>query len=107
MMKISSKKSRGGRLITLDGDMTIYQVADIKMQLLPILVKAGDIEIDLSRVNEMDGAGLQILMMIKRELTRRGDNLQLSAHSRAVLDVFELCNLANYFGDPLLIPTAS
>ena len=106
-MKISSKKSRGGRLITLDGDMTIYQAADIKAQLLPILAKSGDIEIDLSRVNDMDSAGLQILMLIKRELTKRGDNLHLSAHSRAVLDVFELCNLASYFGDPLLISTTS
>ncbi len=87
--------------------MTIYQAADIKMQLLSALAKVGDIEIDLSRVNDMDSAGLQILMMMKRELTQRGDNLRLSAHSRAVLDVIELCNLASYFGDPLLIPTSS
>lgn len=87
--------------------MTIYDAGEIKAQLLPILAKPGDIEIDLSRVNDMDSAGLQILMLIKRELTQRGDNLSLSSHSRAVLDVFELCNLASYFGDPVLISTNS
>lgn len=106
-MKITSKKSQGCRLITLDGDMTIYDAGEIKAQLLPILAKPGDIEIDLSRVNDMDSAGLQILMLIKRELTQRGDNLSLSSHSRAVLDIFELCNLASYFGDPVLISTNS
>jgi hypothetical protein len=29
--------------------------------------------------------------------------LRLAGHSRAVLEVFDLCNLAAYFGDPLVI----
>jgi anti-sigma B factor antagonist len=103
-MKILTKKSRGHKIIALDGDMTIYQAADIKAQLFPILAKTSDIEIDLSLVKDMDSTGLQILMLAKRELTKRDGHLRLIAHSRAVLDIFELCNIANYFGDPLLIP---
>jgi anti-sigma B factor antagonist len=106
-MKITSKKSKGCWLIILDGDMTIYDAKNIKEQIVPLIEKSGDIEIDLSLVNDIDSSGLQILMLIKRELTRRGDNLRLFAHSKSVINVFELCDLANYFGDPVLISNAS
>jgi anti-anti-sigma factor len=70
---------------------------------LPHLAQPGELEIDLSQVSELDGAGLQQLLLAKREATRVGNTLRLVSHSRAVLEVFDLCNLAAFFGDPLII----
>jgi hypothetical protein len=42
-------------------------------------------------------------LLAKREATRVGTTLRLAGHSRAVLEVFDLCNLAAFFGDPLVI----
>jgi anti-anti-sigma factor len=87
----------------IEGEMNIYTAAEFKAQLLPHLTEPGELEIDLSQVSEMDGAGMQQLLLAKREATRVGMTLRLGGHSRAVLEVFDLCNLAAFFGDPLVI----
>jgi anti-anti-sigma factor len=83
--------------------MTIYTAADMKNELMTHMVQSCDREIDLSEVSEMDSAGLQLLIMAKREAERHGTNLRLTGHSRAVLDVLDMCNLASYFGDPVVL----
>lgn len=89
------------------GEMTIYTVAELTGQLLPLLTQANDLEIDLSQVTELDASGVQLLMLAKRETLRSGHRLHLLGHSQAVLDIFELCDLAGYFGDPLVLSGAS
>ena len=91
----------------VDGEMTIYTAAEFKAQLLPHLAEPGELEIDLSQVCEMDGAGMQQLLLAKREAARVGITLRLARHSRAVLEVFDLCNLAAYFGDPLVMSNSA
>ena len=58
-------------------------------------------EIDLSDVSEMDSAGLQLLILAKREAVRHNTPLRLTGHSPAVLEVMNICNMAAYFGDPI------
>lgn len=67
------------------------------------MVQPCEREINLSEVSEMDSAGLQILILAKREAERHGTSLRLNGHSRAVLDVLDMCNLASYFGDPVVL----
>ena len=55
-------------------------------------------------MSEIDSAGVQLLMLAKREAQARGGELHLCGHSPAVLDVFELLDLAAFFGDPLVMP---
>ena len=90
-------------VLVIAGEMTIYTAADWSAQLRPLLSSAGDIAIDLSQVTEMDASGMQLLMLAKRETQRNGSRLHLNGHSQAVLDIFELCDLAAYFGDPLVL----
>jgi anti-sigma B factor antagonist len=87
----------------VDGSMTIYEAAADKPVLLDALAKAKETEIDLSSVREMDTAGLQLLIMAKREAVNAGKVLRLSRHSAASLDVLERYNLAAYFGDPMVV----
>jgi anti-anti-sigma factor len=83
--------------------MTIYQAMALKEALLSALRQANHVNLDLSAVGEIDSAGLQLLLLIKRESLLRGKTLRIVAHSAATLDVIDTCNLAAYFGDPVLI----
>lgn len=84
----------------IEGEMTIYTAAQLYAELAPFLALASPLDIDLSQVTEIDGAGLQLLMLAKRETLRTGVALQLRGHSPAVLEVFELCDLGGTLGHP-------
>lgn len=83
---------------------TIYNAAALKHQLLEAVAGATAIELDLSLIGEMDTAGIQLLVLAKREAQRRGGTLRIVAHSPAVREVLELYNMLPFFGDPLVIP---
>ncbi len=86
-----------------EGEITIFTAIETKSQLMDLLEQCQEAEIDLSRVSEMDTAGLQLLALAKREFKGRGGDLHLVGHSAAVLEVLDLCNMTAYFGDPLVI----
>lgn len=90
--------------ITLQEDLTIYHALEQKAHLLEALAQADALELDLSQVSEMDTAGLQLLILLKREAQKAGKQATIVAHSQAVRSVIDFCNLAAYLGDPLVIP---
>ena len=103
-MAINVEVVPGGRRRALvQGSMTIYEAAADKPALLGALAEATEMEIDLSSVAEMDTAGLQLLVLVKRESLKAGKPLRLTGHSEASLDVLDRYNLAGYFGDPVVI----
>ena len=102
-MKISAKTKNGVCRLQIEGEMTIYTALDMQTQLLRHLAKARELEVDLSQVTEIDSAGLQLLILLKRETAARGAILRLIAHSTPVTDVIDTLNLAAYFGDPMLL----
>jgi anti-sigma B factor antagonist len=88
----------------LTGELTIYRAAELQQQLLAALQHGGgSLEVDLSGVTELDTAGLQLLIALKKSAQEAGGQLSLAGHSAAVIEVFELCNVAALFGDPLVI----
>jgi anti-sigma B factor antagonist len=92
------------RRLVIDEDMTIYQAQAQKEQLLAALAAADHLELDLAGVGEMDTAGLQLLMLLKREVLQQDKRLTISGHSPAVQHVLDFCNLVGVFGDPMVIP---
>ncbi|MBI3376558.1 MAG: STAS domain-containing protein [Betaproteobacteria bacterium] len=90
--------------IALEQDLTIYNAGAVKKLLLDALAANHMLEIDLSRVAEIDTAGIQLLILAKRESLRQKRSLRIVAHSPAVHDAIDFFDLASYFGDPLLIP---
>lgn len=102
-MRIRAEAKDGLSLLHIEGDMTIYTAAELKAELMPHLSAPMEREIDLSGVSEIDSAGLQLLLLAKREAERHASPLRLTEHSRAVLEVLDLCNLAGYFGDQVLV----
>jgi anti-anti-sigma factor len=92
------------QVLKIEGELTIFRAAELK----PLLLAEPPLtEIDLSGVSELDSAGLQLLMLAKNTAQRQGRELHLVGHSPAVLEVFELLNVAAFFGDALLMDSRS
>lgn len=94
------------RTLCLAKDMTIYNALDQKQELLDALSISDDIELDLSQVGEIDTAGLQLLILLKKEAQRIGKRVIIVAHSQPVRSLIDFCNLAADLGDPLVIPAS-
>jgi anti-sigma B factor antagonist len=94
------------QLLSLSEDLTIYHALEQKNQLLDALSSADELELDLLKVGEIDTAGLQLLILLKKEAVRSGKRVSIVAHSQAVRTVIDFCNLAAELGDPLVIPAA-
>ena len=87
-------------------DLTIYHALEQKHRLLDALGGTDELELDLMQVGEIDTAGLQLLILLKKEAQRTGKRLSIVAHSQPVRSVIDFCNLAAELGDPLVIPAA-
>ena len=74
--------------------------------MLDALGSTDELELDLMQVGDIDTAGLQLLILLKKEAQRTGKRLSIVAHSQAVRAVIDFCNLAAELGDPLVIPAA-
>ncbi len=87
-------------VLRIEGELTIFRAAE----LMPALLRQPPpLEIDLSGVTDFDTAGLQLLMLAKKSAQAAKRELRLVGHSPAVIDVFELLNVAAYFGDHLVM----
>ena len=106
-MTMTYKIETGRCILHVEGALTIYEVARDKPVLMEMLQQAADLEIDLHRVDQIDTAGLQLLVLAKREAQRRGKQVRLVAHSPATLEVLDCYNLAAYFGDPIVMPSSA
>ncbi|MEH3086346.1 MAG: STAS domain-containing protein [Xylophilus ampelinus] len=90
--------------MALDGELTIYRAAEVRQALLAALSDSPDgLEVDLAAVTEIDSAGVQLLMAAKRSSQEVGQAFALVRHSAAVVDVFEMFDLAGFFGDPMVV----
>lgn len=89
--------------LTIIEDLTIYNAMAQKEQLISALQSSDALELDLSHVGEIDTAGLQLLLLAKREAGLQHKELSIIAHSPAVRQTLDFCNLAAFFGDPVII----
>jgi anti-sigma B factor antagonist len=89
------------RIQVMEGPLTIYTATEQKDLLLSLFPLAYEVELDLSNVDELDSAGLQLLILIKRESLKEGTQLLLSNLSATVTDAIRLSGLDDYFANPL------
>lgn len=81
----------------IEGELTIFHAGEIKGTALGFLCDSAQLTIDLQRVSDIDGAGVQLLMLINREAGRKGIEVKFENLSRTVADTFELLNLSECF----------
>ncbi len=107
MLTISIESGDHGTKLRLSGQLRIESVLQAKPGLLDAVAAHDDLEFELSAVDGLDAAGVQLLLLAKREATRLGHQLRLVAHSPNVVELFELYQLAGHFGDPIVLPAPS
>ncbi|EJM98193.1 lipid asymmetry maintenance protein MlaB [Herbaspirillum sp. YR522] len=85
-------------LLTFNGGLTIFQAAERKPELLHILARSqGTLALDLSGVDEIDTAGVQLLLLLRREAAAQQRAVDVIAYSPPVLAVFDLLQLHSLF----------
>lgn len=67
------------QLISLEGEVVIQRIQDIKQQILSALQGSEDLQLDLGKVTEMDTTGLQLLCSAHRSALRMGKIFRVSA----------------------------
>lgn len=92
------------RRLSVVEDMTIYHALEQKQLLIEALSACQELELDLASVGEIDTAGFQLLLLVKREAQRQGKQARIVAHSPVVREIVDFFNVAAQFGDPMLIP---
>lgn len=89
---------------SLVGELCVFHAAELKPRLLALTTSAGgEQEIDLAQVSEVDTAGVQLLLLARREAAGAGGRLRYVNHSAPVLEALLLLNLAAELGDPASI----
>jgi anti-anti-sigma factor len=79
------------------GEMTIFRAAELKGPLLALLDDPAQPALDLAGVTEIDTAGLQLLLLVRREAQARGREVRLTGRSAAVVELLELAGVAAHF----------
>ncbi|MEV4701951.1 STAS domain-containing protein [Actinoplanes sp. NPDC049316] len=85
---------REPRRLAVDGELTIITAAEQKERLLGALQTSSGLRIDLAGVEEIDTAGLQILLLARREADRLNVPLELGPARGDVAAVLALAGLA-------------
>jgi anti-sigma B factor antagonist len=86
------------RRVHVEGELTIYRVAELRVALIQALEDGTDVEMDLSQVTEMDGPGLQLVVATRRLASAEQRGFSVVAMSAAAARVFRLAGLDDAFG---------
>jgi anti-sigma B factor antagonist len=106
-LKIKAGRKRNNHIaVSVQGEVGIYTVSRLKEELLRHLKSVQSMEIDLSDVSEMDTAGFQLFVALKREVVKSGKSLSLAGHSPAVLRILDLYGAIGFFGDKIKVPAS-
>lgn len=93
--------------LTIPADMTIYEAGEIKDLFANALVEDKNINVNLSNVSEIDSAGLQLMVSLKKEAEEKEKAVQFASHSTAVIGLLDLYGMTSYFGDPVVMDKTS
>lgn len=76
--------------IIVEGDMTIYSVAEVKNSIVENLDNCSTLNINLSMITKIDTAGFQLLLLAKRESEKRNISLSFIEPNQEVEHIFKL-----------------
>lgn len=99
-MASKKKANPAAQVLSVDGEFSIYRAAELKPVLMQAVESSPVLDIDLSGVAEFDTAGVQLLLLAKKQALTLGHELRVVRPSAAVADVLKLLDLAAHFGDP-------
>ncbi len=95
---MSEKHGKAPLSIKADDTLTVVHAREMKEKFLNALESTDSLELDLSHVNEMDTAGFQLLVVLKREAELQEKSFRISGYSPAAISVLKTYNMEDYFG---------
>lgn len=88
-MEISRSTGNSQTLIAIAGECTIYTAAEARARLLDdVSGLQQPVQLDLKGVTEIDTAGVQLLLMLQKNITAAGGTLSLQGVSPGAAQVF-------------------
>jgi len=93
-LKGSSSKT-GLCKLEMSTECSIYSVAGLKEAFDENIDKYTRFEIDMSAVEEVDSAGIQLLLAFFKEVKRQGKSAQITAKSDAISKVVDTFGVAD------------
>lgn len=92
-MKVQFNNGKKSDSLIFDGDLTVYTVADVYRQIHEIKnFGQKDLTIDLSATEQLDGAGLQFLLYLKKWVSAKR-HVSINAVHPQIQPVFQLLHL--------------
>lgn len=79
--------------LKIDGDLTVYAVHDLKTQFMSSLSSNQHLQLDLSEVSEVDGAGLQLIASARLHAKSHGQQITIVRPSPVVHEALMLTGL--------------
>ncbi|MBB4821021.1 anti-sigma B factor antagonist [Pseudomonas alcaligenes] len=82
--------------LALSGSLTIYEVAQAHGELLALLAANARVEawrLDLAELEELDSAGVQLLLGLRRQLVLAGNSVEVVNLQGAALEIVSLLRL--------------
>lgn len=73
--------------------LTIYEVGAIKAKLLPLTKEVSNYRIDLSKIEDIDTAGIQLLLAFQKQIENEGGTVRLEGYSSKTRSAWHLFNL--------------
>jgi anti-sigma B factor antagonist len=100
MITLTPDEGANGPILRVAGDLTIYNAAALATDLLGRLADGARVDLDLDEVTELDTAGLQVLLVARREAKTRGQSMHWLRPSAPVVQVIETFQLAHLLDQP-------
>jgi anti-sigma B factor antagonist len=95
-MKIKGAKNK----ITVEGNLILDDAGELKEKLLERMDKitpGKPLVLDLSKVEEVDSSGLQLLVSFFKTLQNRGVKFNVARINKQMLEILNLSGLSKYF----------
>lgn len=97
-MDIKTEKDGQRATVRIAGEMTIYHAFNLKKAVIDSLAECDELLLDLSEVSEIDTAGVQILILARREAAGLNKSFRverMSAAAEELISLYRLKNLLN------------
>lgn len=92
-MAIDIQTSPSLTQVTITGSCTIFEAADLRAQLLPVVATSTPVMVDVAGISEIDTAGLQVLLALQKQCALA----LFSQPSQAMQTALDLLNLNRCF----------
>ncbi|WP_052162284.1 lipid asymmetry maintenance protein MlaB [Aquabacterium sp. NJ1] len=83
--------------VHIEQELTVYTAHELKVRLLAALTPGEALQVDLSEVREVDGAGVQLLLALSQECRKREIKLCLKSPPLALVESFKLVDICSEF----------